>query len=101
MMDTTCPQGHEIRSSADRDGQGYCLACRADGAKTHRSRQSAAIELARALEARGVQVTRSQPPVNIQQLADALAGRLPADGSEADSKPEQFPSHTTTFPNHP
>lgn len=81
-MNTTCPQGHEIRSSADRDGQGYCLACRNDGAKTYRSRQSAALELARALEARGIQVTRSQPAVDIQQLADALAGRLPEVSSQ-------------------
>jgi hypothetical protein len=78
----TCPQGHQIHSSADRDGQGYCLTCRGAGAKTYRSRQSAALELARALEARGIQVTRSQPPIDIQQLADALAGRLPETSSQ-------------------
>jgi hypothetical protein len=72
-MDTTCPQGHPIHSSADRDGQGYCIACRADGAKTYRGRQRAALELALALEAHGVAVTRSEPPVDLRQLAAALA----------------------------
>jgi len=88
MHATTCAQGHEVRSSADRDSDGWCKQCRKSKNLTYRSRQSAALELARTLEDRGIHVTRSQPPIDIQQQADALAGRLQADGSEADSKPE-------------
>ena len=84
----TCPHGHEIHSAADRDGQGYCRSCRNDGARTYRSRSRAALELALALEAHGVQVTRSEPPIDLQTLAAALAGRLPEEGSESAPKPE-------------
>jgi hypothetical protein len=78
----TCPHGHEIHSAADRDGQGYCRSCRNDGARTFRSRSRAALELALALEAHGVQVTRSEPPIDLQTLAAALAGRLPEASSQ-------------------
>jgi hypothetical protein len=40
---------------------------------TYRSRQRVALELALALEAEGVEVTRSKPPINLKQLAAALA----------------------------
>lgn len=71
-MSQTCPHGHEIRSTADRDGQSYCLQCRRNGARQYRSRSRIALELALALEANGVPVTRSEPPVNIKQLAADL-----------------------------
>jgi hypothetical protein len=71
-----------VRSSADRDTDGWCKQCRKSKNVAYRSRQSAALELARALEARGIEVTRSQPPIDIQQLADALAGRLPEANSQ-------------------
>ena len=69
----TCPAGHEIYSSADRDGQRFCLSCRNDRNVSYRSRQRAALELALALESLGVEVTRSEPPIDRQQLAAALA----------------------------
>lgn len=77
----TCPQGHEIRSSADRDSQGFCLACRHESNRSYRSRQSAALQLVRALEEEhGIPVTRSSPAVDLRQLAAALAnGYQPPD----------------------
>jgi hypothetical protein len=63
-----CPNGHEIHSAADRDGQGYCRRCRADGARTFRGRQRAALELATALEAEGVEFMTTDRA----QLAAAL-----------------------------
>lgn len=80
-----CPSGHEINSAADRDGQGYCLRCRQDGARGYRSRQRAALELALALESHGVQVTRSEPPIDLQQLAAALAHGYTASQPNSDS----------------
>lgn len=73
MNTTQCPHGHEIRSTADRDDRGYCLRCRRYGEKIYRSRQRAALELALALEAHGVAVTRSDPPVDLEALAASLA----------------------------
>jgi hypothetical protein len=75
-----CPSGHEIHSAADRDGQGHCLRCRHDWNVGYRSRQSAAMELARPLENHGIEVTRSNPPVDLDMLA-ALANGY-------ESKPE-------------
>jgi hypothetical protein len=85
MRATTCAHGHEIRSFADRDADRWCKQCRKSKNVSYRTRQSAALKLARTLEARGIQVTRSQPPVDLQQLADALAGRLP---EAIDDEPE-------------
>jgi hypothetical protein len=49
-----CPQGHEIRSAADRDGQGYCKACRRDGARQRRVSQSMKLTLVKAFEDVGI-----------------------------------------------
>lgn len=73
MPTTECPHGHEIHSAADRDSQSYCLQCRRFGARTYRSRQRAALELALALESFGIEVTRSDPPVDLRRLAADLA----------------------------
>lgn len=76
MHITHCPHGHEIRSSSDRDPQGYCLGCRRDGEKIYRSRRRAALELAQALEANGIPVMRSEPPVDVAALAAVVAAAL-------------------------
>lgn len=70
---TMCPSGHEIRSAADRNADGWCRQCRNEKNIGYRSRQRAALELALALESHGVAVTRSEPPVDLQQLAADLA----------------------------
>lgn len=68
-----CPQGHKIGSSADRDADGWCKQCRKSKNVTYRSRQRSALELALALESHGIEVTRSDPPVDLQALAAVLA----------------------------
>jgi hypothetical protein len=74
MITTTlCPHGHELRSAADRDADGWCRQCRRAKNVGYRSRQRAALELALALESHGIEVTRSEPPVDLQRLAVALA----------------------------
>lgn len=75
---TACPHGHEIHSAADRDADGWCKRCRKTKNVSYRSRQRAALELALALESHGVAVTRSEPPVDLQQLAAALARGYPS-----------------------
>jgi hypothetical protein len=61
MHTKTCPQGHEIRSSADRDADGWCKKCRA-----FRQRQREALQLLKGLEA-----------MTPQELAAALAADTP------------------------
>jgi hypothetical protein len=68
-----CPSGHEVRSAADRDADGWCKQCRLAKNATYRSRQRTALQLATELEARGLPITRSDPPVDIHQLAADLA----------------------------
>lgn len=46
-MNETCPYGHEIRSSADRDAQGYCRECKRRRERARRHKARAQIELAR------------------------------------------------------
>ena len=72
MNPAECPNGHEIRSAADRDADGWCKRCRKSKNVVYRTRQRAALALALALESRGVAVTRSEPPVDLQQLAADL-----------------------------
>jgi hypothetical protein len=50
-----CPQRHQIRSAADRDGQGYCRKCRADGARRRRVSESMKLAFVGALESAGLQ----------------------------------------------
>lgn len=73
--DDRCPRGHQIRSTADRDRQGYCRSCRRDGARAYRVRSRAALELVAALERHGVEVT---PGADLQRLAGLLAGKAEA-----------------------
>lgn len=77
---TVCPQGHEINSSADRDADGWCKRCRKAKNVTYRTRQRAALELALALESHGIEVTRSEPPVDLLALAVRLANGYRSSG---------------------
>ncbi|MHA3020430.1 hypothetical protein ACXPWS_09155 [Mycobacterium sp. BMJ-28] len=70
MIFTVCPQGHEIRSSADRDADGWCKRCRKAKNVAYRTRQRAAIELVTVLESLGVDVV-NRP--NVRTLAEMLA----------------------------
>lgn len=89
-MVTVCPQGHELKSSADRDADGWCRHCRKQKNATYRSRQRSALVLAMALESHGIEVTRRDPPVDLQALASALASgyvphqaaRIPTEAKE-------------------
>lgn len=74
MSATTCPRGHPIRSSADRDTHHYCRACKRAGDRRRNSRRSAAMEFALALEGHGVPITRSG--IDLQWLAADIARRL-------------------------
>ncbi|WP_139810570.1 hypothetical protein [Prescottella equi] len=56
-MQETCPHGHQIRSSADRDADGFCKACRRAANARYKAKQRAAIGLVQALRARGVGIT--------------------------------------------
>uniref|UniRef100_A0AB39U237 Uncharacterized protein n=3 Tax=unclassified Caudoviricetes TaxID=2788787 RepID=A0AB39U237_9CAUD len=75
-----CPQGHEIRSTADRDKQGYCRRCRADNARKRRVGKEAALIVVRALEKAGVQFQNdgvpAEPAEVVRQLTDAYAAGL-------------------------
>ena len=73
MPATECPQGHAIRSAADRDGQGYCRKCRADNARKRRVGESAALMVVRALEAAGATFQNDGMPVEPAEVARQLA----------------------------
>jgi len=82
MPANQCPQGHEIRSAADRDKQGYCRRCRAERAKRRRVGNHAALTVVRALETAGARFENDGVPVAptevARQLADLYtAGLLP------------------------
>jgi hypothetical protein len=51
---TMCPQGHEIRSAADRDGQGHCRACERDRQRRRRVGNAMKLAIAQAFEDVGV-----------------------------------------------
>lgn len=68
-----CPQGHEIKTSADRDGGGYCRRCRAENEKKRRVGKSAALMVVRAFEAAGVQFQNDGVPVEPAEVARVLA----------------------------
>jgi hypothetical protein len=70
---TRCPQGHEIRSAADRDGQGFCKKCRADGARKRRIGKEAALMVVRALEAAGARFQTDGVPAEPAEVAHQLA----------------------------
>lgn len=69
----TCANGHQQRGPLDYFDDGRCRHCDRVHQATYRTRRRAAMELALALESQGVQVMRSEPPVDLQQLAAALA----------------------------
>ncbi|KLI04071.1 MULTISPECIES: hypothetical protein [Mycolicibacterium] len=79
MPANQCPQGHEIRSAADRDGQGYCKRCKADNDKRRRVGKEAALMVVRAFEAAGVRFENDGIPVEPAEAARQL-GELWADG---------------------
>lgn len=74
MHEGTCAHGHPQRGPADYFEDGQCRRCDRARQSRYRTRRRAAVELAQALESYGVQVMRSDPPVDLQQLAAALAG---------------------------
>jgi hypothetical protein len=69
----TCLNGHEQAGPLDYFDDGQCRHCDQGNQVRYRSRRRAAMELAQLLEAAGVEVMRSQPPVDLRQLAAALA----------------------------
>ncbi|AQT81375.1 hypothetical protein B1R94_22160 [Mycolicibacterium litorale] len=78
MMQQVCAHGHEQRGPLDYFDDGQCRHCDRRNQARYRTRRSAAMELARALEAHGVEVMRAEPPVDLQRLAEALAGSYKA-----------------------
>lgn len=50
-----CPRHHEIRTSADRDGQGYCRKCKIDRERRRRVSTSMKLAFVGALESAGLQ----------------------------------------------
>jgi hypothetical protein len=74
MPATECPQGHEIRSAADRDGQGHCRACMADRSRQRRVSDSMKLTIARAFEGAGVRFEDDDGlPVTPTEVARQLA----------------------------
>ncbi|MDI9940873.1 hypothetical protein QM806_36550 [Rhodococcus sp. IEGM 1351] len=71
-MTTTCPQNHQIRSSADRDRQGYCRECRREGDRARRLQRQAAHEVVKVFEAAGVKFQNDGIPLNASEVAEAL-----------------------------
>uniref|UniRef100_A0AB39U290 Uncharacterized protein n=8 Tax=unclassified Caudoviricetes TaxID=2788787 RepID=A0AB39U290_9CAUD len=72
-----CPQGHQIRTAADRDKQGYCRQCR----REKRASDSAAVMVVRALERAGARFRVDGKPLDpadfARELSEAyLAGEL-------------------------
>lgn len=77
-MRDQCVNGHQLHGPADVFNDGDCRHCDKVHQGTYRSRRQIAMELMRALEAHGVQVARSDPPVDVRRLAaDLIAGIAP------------------------
>jgi hypothetical protein len=72
MPANQCPQGHEIRSSADRDCQGYCKRCRADNARRRRAGREAALMVVKAFESAGVRFQNDGKPAEPADVARLL-----------------------------
>lgn len=73
MHRDSCNHGHPQRGPLDYFDDGQCRECDRGNQGRYRTRRRAAMELAQLLESHGVQVMRSEPPVDLQQLAAALA----------------------------
>lgn len=69
---TECPAGHHIRSSADRDKQGYCRQCRSDSERMKRMRARAALDVVRAFEDCGVKFVNDGVPITAEAVAAQL-----------------------------
>lgn len=80
MPANQCPQGHEIRTAADRDGNGYCRKCRADNEKRRRAGKEAALLVVKAFEAAGCRLVIDGQPVDPADAARQL-GELWAAGA--------------------
>lgn len=72
-LGTRCPQGHEIRTAADRDGQGHCRKCMADRARRRRVADSAALTVVRVLEKAGAVFQSDGKPAEPAEVARQLA----------------------------
>ncbi|CAN5352686.1 hypothetical protein BH11ACT6_BH11ACT6_01730 [soil metagenome] len=71
-----CTHGHPQSGPFDYFDDGQCRRCDQGNQARYRTRRRAAVELAQLLEANGVQVMRSDPPVDLEQLAALLAAGL-------------------------
>lgn len=71
-MSTSCPQGHEIRSQADRSTQGYCRRCKADDDRERYIAQKAILSVAKQFEAIGVKFQNDGVPVAVEEVAEQL-----------------------------
>lgn len=77
-----CPQRHEIRTAVDRDAQGYCRRCKADGERRRRVGQSMKLAMVSAFEAAGVRFEDDSgnpvaPAEVVRQLAEIYAAGTP------------------------
>jgi hypothetical protein len=67
-----CPQGHEVRSQADRNGAGTCRECHREANRVLRQKNSAALAVVRAFEAAGVQFQNNGEPLPAELVARQL-----------------------------
>lgn len=69
---TPCPQGHEIRSSADRTRQGFCRECQRNCDRRNRMKNRAALDVVRIFEAAGAVFQVDGVPVAAEDVAAQL-----------------------------
>lgn len=72
LTDTTCPRGHQIRSTADRTASGYCRQCKRDDDRVQRLKKRAALDVVRAFEAAGIRFQNGGVPVGAEEVARQL-----------------------------
>jgi hypothetical protein len=61
MNTTRCPQGHPIKSQADRTTQGYCRSCKREDDRARHRQHRAAMDAVRVLEAAGFRFDVGMP----------------------------------------
>ena len=66
---TRCPQGHEIRSNADRTVSGYCRECKRADDRLDRLKQRAALDVVKIFEAAGVRFQDNGVPIDAAEVA--------------------------------
>lgn len=71
-MSTACPAGHVIKSSADRDRQGYCRQCRREAERERRLADRAALNVVKIFEAAGVRFQNHGVPVDADEVVRQL-----------------------------